>query len=118
MNYEEIKESYENDIIDKFIEMIKTNEFAKKEDIINSLIHKEIDSEKNCNHFIKNNLSIYFDMEDYVSKQWEELNKQAYQFRGVVNVVNHWKYFYSKEYINDHFNYLMKNSIYIINAKL
>ena len=57
-------------------------------------------------------------MEDYVSKQWEELNKQAYQFRGVVNVVNHWKYFYSKEYINDHFNYLMKNMIYIINAKL
>ena len=47
MNYEEIKESYENDIIDKFIEMIKTNEFAKKEYIINSLIHNII----LCNKF-------------------------------------------------------------------
>jgi hypothetical protein len=111
---EHIKSTFEDEVHTEFLNYWKDNKDCDVtyEEIEDNFIEEEYNTncmtKYECDDFINSNLDVYLEMEQVCMDYYESELGDVWTGRGVVSVVNLWKYLYVCDYLRDNYEAIIK----------
>lgn len=119
MNYDNLKDQFESDVCDMVMEYFEdgnSTDFCgprDKDEVIEEFLQEKfntvLETKFECSEFINGDLNVYLKMEEVACKMWEDMMDEDYPDRGLVRIVNIWKYFIAKEYVLENYDLMLEH---------